>query len=319
MHTHIVATVASFMSYCPFAGLKHRNVKTTRLCYYAKTTSPSSRKPSSLLVSISFSSLPNDTVFAPPTSIFFNKLRKPTALSHFATKKRALSQTPSVDKYTSPLSPSTSPASPGVGKKPESNGSAPKGSGRIGRPPKKVARGRQKICTATQHQSDNDIFPTVETELSTNGAVLDQLLMECEIERRPSVSEDDMTSIASSSNTTSSSSANSFAKTTRSHQKQRGGKKGVRASQNNLLRVNSNFSLESLFSYCPPTLTVRNGELVPEKSLSIKRLDRFSLPSSHPIDRWSLGQPVRGRWAGSGVGPKAKRPKKNMSHPNSKV
>ena len=54
------------------------------------------------------------------------------------------------------------------------------------------------------------------------------------------------------------------------------------------------FSLEALFSFCPPTLTVRNGELVPQQSLSVKNIDQFDLPPNHPLENWSLGQPVRG-------------------------
>lgn len=115
-------------------------------------------------------------------------------------------------------------------------------------------------------------------------------------------------STASSNITTSS--ANSIVVSNKTTVPQRGSKKQKhsRGGQNNL-RIESNFSLESLFSYYPPTLIVKDGELVPEKSLSIKNVDRSSLPSSHPIDRWSLGQPVRGRW--NGAGPKAKRPRKN--------
>lgn len=129
------------------------------------------------------------------------------------------------------------------------------------------------------------------------------------LELVPDIVEDDLISIASSNTTTSS--ANSIVVSNKKPMAtKRGGKKQKhsRGGQNNL-RIESNFSLESLFSYYPPTLIVKDGELVPEKSLSIKNIDRSSLPLSHPIDRWSLGQPVRGRW--NGAGPKAKRPRKN--------
>ena len=58
--------------------------------------------------------------------------------------------------------------------------------------------------------------------------------------------------------------------------------------------ANTSFSLEALFSFCSPTLTVRDGELVPQQSLSVKNIDQSDLPPNHPLENWSLGQPVCG-------------------------
>lgn len=193
--------------------------------------------------------------------------------------------------------------------------------GRVKRPPTKGAkpRGRPRLSTTVRCKHQNmDVQqpppPLDGTELSRISGGVEHPLLEHGLEVPPNVVEDDQVSIASSNTTTSS--ANSVVVSNKKTIKKRGsGKKQTRGGHN-MLRIDSNFSLQSLFSYCPPTLTVKNGELVPEQSLSIRNLDRSSLPSAHPIDRWSLGQPVRGRWAAAG--PKVKRPRKNTSN-NSKL
>lgn len=60
--------------------------------------------------------------------------------------------------------------------------------------------------------------------------------------------------------------------------------------------IKSTFKFEEMFSFFPPKLVVRNGELVPEQSLSVKHLDKqgiANLPASHPFRSWTLGQPTR--------------------------
>lgn len=55
------------------------------------------------------------------------------------------------------------------------------------------------------------------------------------------------------------------------------------------------FRFNDLFSFFPPKLVVKDGELVPEHSLSVKKFDRASLsclPEEHPFLKWSLGHPV---------------------------
>ena len=59
----------------------------------------------------------------------------------------------------------------------------------------------------------------------------------------------------------------------------------------------SSINFNQMFSFYPPNLVVRNGELVPDRSLSVKRIDRStvgSLPENHPFLSWNLGQPAKG-------------------------
>ena len=207
-----------------------------------------------------------------------------------------------------------------------------RGGGKVGRPPigskrprgrPRLPRGRPRLSAIVQNRDQSKLpVPSDETSSKTEFcgnvtsrggvALLDPSLMGSGLELLPSIFEDDELSIGSSNTTTSSTNSivvSNRRKATVLHRRGGGGKRGARGGHS-MLRINSNFSLESLFSYCPPTLTVRDGELVPEQSLSVKNFDQFSLPSSHPIDRWSLGQPVRGRWMGSGAGPKTRRPRK---------
>ena len=58
--------------------------------------------------------------------------------------------------------------------------------------------------------------------------------------------------------------------------------------------VKSTFSFEDVFGYYPPKLVVRNGQLEPAYSLSVKNSDHSVLPEAHPILNWTLGRPVRG-------------------------
>ena len=316
---------------CVLAVPKHRNVKATKLCHYAKTTSPATQKtphqqdkakPDSLIVSISLSALRGGSPAGVCQTATLGKPRKPTALSNFVTKKRALSRSPSVQSDLETGASLVVLDGSRMGKRPKS-AAGTKG-GKCGKVPAKGKRlrGRPRLSMTIPHNdqsTDSQVslstpVETSQTELHGNltaggNEVQHETapsLLRHELDPLPTVIEDDEMSIASSNMTTSS--ANSIVACNK-RQLQRGGAR--RMSRSSLLRVESNFSLESLFSHCPPTLTVRDGELVPEQSLSIKNLDRFTLPSSHPIDRWSLGQPVRGRWTG---GSKTKRQRKNHNH-----
>lgn len=53
------------------------------------------------------------------------------------------------------------------------------------------------------------------------------------------------------------------------------------------------FNFTKLFDSLPPKLVVRNGELCPEQSLSLKGSKLFEVPSTHPIWTWRLGQPTK--------------------------
>ena len=57
----------------------------------------------------------------------------------------------------------------------------------------------------------------------------------------------------------------------------------------------SSINFDQVFGYYPPKLIMKDGELQPERSLSIKRLERSAisgLPERHPFLSWNLGQPV---------------------------
>ena len=56
----------------------------------------------------------------------------------------------------------------------------------------------------------------------------------------------------------------------------------------------STFNFNKMFSFYPPKLVVKDGELVPERSLSVRGIDLTTLPENHPFLSWSLGQPVKG-------------------------
>ena len=326
----------------------------TKLLHYAKTTSPSAmtsvsgatpQRTDSLIVSIPLTSL------ASSSKISSTKPRVLTPLSKFATKKRALSRSPSLssnyDNASSPTSSGTTGTLTsgivGVQGKATSLPSS-KGNAKVGRPPKK-----SKVKAKTPAHTECSPIPTEPSPFTTDavaalegnkvdGSDHQELLPEdhCGLELPPNnivttATEDDVISITST--TTSSTNSTALPKTVQSWQQKqsKGGKRGSRGSQssrgsqgnssnNNLLRIDSNFSLESLFSCCPPTLTIRNGELVPEKSLSIKNVDRSSLPSSHPIHNWSLGQPVKNRWVAGTNGSvhvhRQRKPRKNSARPS---
>ena len=74
----------------------------------------------------------------------------------------------------------------------------------------------------------------------------------------------------------------------------------------------SSINFDQLFSYYPPKLVVIDGELQPERSLSIKRLERSAisgLPEGHPFLSWNLGQPAKASVTLRGRGRKRKPPK----------
>lgn len=98
------------------------------------------------------------------------------------------------------------------------------------------------------------------------------------------ITEDDIVSVASTCISTNSNS----------------GQRSTRLSKRNKVAPKekpSSFRFDDLFSYYPPKLVVRDGDLVPENSLSVKHLDRMAisnLPESHPFLHWNLGKPVSG-------------------------
>lgn len=55
------------------------------------------------------------------------------------------------------------------------------------------------------------------------------------------------------------------------------------------------FRFEQLFGYYPPKLTLQDGDLCPERSLSLSGMERSklsNLPPAHPFWNWTLGQPI---------------------------
>ena len=62
-----------------------------------------------------------------------------------------------------------------------------------------------------------------------------------------------------------------------------------------LLGGSGRFEFDKLFSYYPPKLVLLDGDLCPERSLSVCDMERSklnSLPPDHPFLGWSLGQPT---------------------------
>ena len=94
--------------------------------------------------------------------------------------------------------------------------------------------------------------------------------------------EDDQLSIASSSTNSTNNSISGRVRT----------KSTARAGRH-VAVTKPTFSFDELFSYYPPKLVVMDDELRPEQSLSVKGLDRHSLPDAHPFLKWTFGQPVR--------------------------
>lgn len=74
----------------------------------------------------------------------------------------------------------------------------------------------------------------------------------------------------------------------------------------------SSINFDQVFGYYPPKLILKDGELQPERSLSIKRLERSAvsgLPDGHPFLSWNLGQPAKASVTLRGRGRKRKPPK----------
>lgn len=161
-----------------------------------------------------------------------NKHTRPTALSSFATKKRAQSRSP-----TPPIEARPNQSVPST-----------------------LAENSESQISSLFRNTDTDNTPT-----------------EC-------VLEDEVISVRSmSTSSTRGLSQRSLLRTTR-HAKSSEKEKKVP------------FSFSNLFNFSdPPKLIVRDGELVPELSQSVKHLDRVTisqLPSSHSFLNWALGKPV---------------------------
>lgn len=68
-----------------------------------------------------------------------------------------------------------------------------------------------------------------------------------------------------------------------------------RLKNKSTLEERAMFHFNDLFNFYPPKLVVKEGALVPEHSLSVKKIDRNNLScltETHPFFRWSLGTPV---------------------------
>ena len=104
--------------------------------------------------------------------------------------------------------------------------------------------------------------------------------------------DDDQLSVTSSSTNSTTSSFKGGTSSRRSTRNQI----TFKAGKNDLDTTSMKFTFcfEDLFSYCPPKLILKDGELVPEKSLLAKDLSRHNIPEGHPLLKWTLGQPVKG-------------------------
>lgn len=111
--------------------------------------------------------------------------------------------------------------------------------------------------------------------------------------------DDDQLSVTSSSTNSTTSSFRGGTSSRRSALNLNTGKNGLDAT--------SSFCFEDLFSFCPPKLIVKDGDLVPEKSLQVKDLDRHSIPKGHPLLKWTLGQPIKGAAVGKKISSRRKR------------
>ena len=102
------------------------------------------------------------------------------------------------------------------------------------------------------------------------------------------VQEDDQISVASSSTNSNKSSKVTSGRSRTSKLTRNGGVLDAAS-------IKSTFSLQNLFSfYDPLKLVVKDGELLPEHSLSLKDFDRQSIPTGHPVFKWTPGQSVKG-------------------------
>ena len=264
-------------------------------------------KQSPLVISIPLAALASTSTSSSAAS---NSCREPTVVhSHCATKKRGLSPSSSVGgNHDTPPVPNELQQ---VGLPCGSDPTKADGSGEVGKQSiKKSTRNKTgklpiRITPAWHSPADEATVtearrkPRRGPEIPTKGFTEDEI------------------SVARSTAVASGSGASVKNRTTcvkSSRQSQRGGsRRSSRAAHNSdvdVLRINSSFSFQAFFSHLPPRLTVRDGELVPERSLSIKNFDQFSIPASHPFHTWSLGQPVPGRLAGVTSAPRAKRPRK---------
>ena len=106
--------------------------------------------------------------------------------------------------------------------------------------------------------------------------------------------EDDQLSVASSSTHSAQSKGSGYVLSAISGRGSTKSNSSSSSSDPNGLK--STIKFEEMFSYFPPKLVIRNGELQPECTLSVKNLDRqgiANLPRSHPFLSWTLGQPTR--------------------------
>ena len=61
----------------------------------------------------------------------------------------------------------------------------------------------------------------------------------------------------------------------------------------NCLGKSEEFCFRKHFDFIPPKLVVRNGELCPQTSLSLKGIKFNDIPRDHPIWTWKVGQPTK--------------------------
>ena len=309
--------------------LNHKKPAAIKLRHLAQATSPpglatrySAIKPpepvTSLIVSIPLSTLraTNDLVGNGTNQRSF---RREVALSSFVSKKRASSRSSSTSSEGSTFTTSKMPKKmrPRNRGRERSGKVAPKRTNRAvagnkltsSRPSAMseaaamrkdvISVGIDVLVSRDEHspmdqetEGSKSVLSTVNSN-SNNRTHANSNVQRDAVASRVSIyaqQDDDQISIASSStNSTNSTSNGSRGSRTRSRPACRSSKNHVDATG-----PRATICLEELFSYYPPRLVIKDGDLHPEQSLSAKNLDRHSVPESHPLLKWTLGQPVKG-------------------------
>ncbi len=288
-----------------------RKPATLKLLQIAQASSPPINRPappSPLLVSISLSMLSisgNEDTPSGQEAKVAPRRRRGVALSSFATKKRAeepMLQSPSLEGDTFEsgvgLPPPSFPVTRGRGRP---RGSRGRGS-RRGRKPSTPATLLPSPSLGPGAGNIPPLFPestvtpmdfsaagstaTVSTNCNSNnhGSQAETNGLNPTAEAfSPTGDDQDQLSIASSSTSSKAGCASV--------------RRSSRQSCTNPATAPEKpaFSFESLFNFSgPPKLVVRNGELVPESTLSTRGMDRQFIPENHPVFNWSMGQPVKG-------------------------
>ena len=301
-----------------------KRVVATKLRHFAKTTSPNvSNGKDSVLLDLTLTALTTNT----PASNELNtqtprltnsghggekgdvlvvkrkrgrppKHPRATALSTFATKKRAISRSPS--PFTDHINEPTIPKKMRLEATKEeyrSKSSSKSETNRVNQLACKpdsadvVNNRRENFTNPGSLRLNLDLYnPTGNHSpiLSNGKESFDNASTLCALLSNSTRNyDDDQVSITSSSTNSTNSNQRTSSRLTR--------KSKSNLDEKECSKSQSLFRFNDLFSFVPPKLVVKEGELVPEHSLSVKKVERNSLsrlPEAHPFLKWSLGRPV---------------------------